>query len=223
MPLYLTRECQADLPGRQMAQRKNYLIRSAKMVKKSWIAAGLCIVIAVMLCATAYGEKEGKKCSLPTAIEAAVKAIFPNGVITDSKKEEEEIKVFKVEVKEGDKETDVKVAKDGTVMEVESDDSIETVPAAVAATIKAQNAELKEVSKEIEYAKLQVVVLDTPITTYSAEIIKDGKKIELEIAADGTIIEQEVKKCDKDKDDDDDDDDNGKGKDDDKDNDKDKD
>ena len=131
--------------------------------------------------------------------------------------------MFKVEVKEGDKETDVKVAKDGTVMEVESEETIETVPAAVAATIKAQNAELKEVDKEVEYAKLQVVVLDTPITTYSAEIIKDGKKIELEIAADGTIIEQEVKKCHKDKDDDDDDDDNGKGKDDDKDNDKDKD
>jgi len=186
------------------------------MVKKSWIVIGLCVAIAVMLCATAYGEKEGKKCSLPAAIEAAVKAFFPNGVISEGKQEEKEIKAYEIEVKVGDKESDVKVAEDGTVMEVESDETIETVPAAVAETIKAQNAEVKEVSKEVEYAKVQVVKLDTPETTYSAEIIKDGKKIEIEIAADGTIIKQETKKCDKDKDGDDE-------KDDDKDNDKDKD
>jgi hypothetical protein len=176
------------------------------MVKKNWIVIGLCVAIAIMLCATAYGEKGGKKCSLPAAIEAAVKALFPSGVISESKKEEEEIKAYEVEVKVGEAESDVKVAEDGTVMEVESDETIETVPAAVAATIKAQNAEVKEISKEVEYAKVQVVKLNTPETTYSAEIIKDGKKIEIEIAADGKIIEQETKKCDKDKDGDKDDD-----------------
>jgi hypothetical protein len=188
------------------------------MVKKSWIVIGLCIAAAIMLCAAAYGEKGGEECSLPAAIEAAVKALLPNGVITDSKKEEEEIKVYEVEVKDGDVESDVKIAKDGTIIEVESDDSLDAVPAAVAETIKAQNAEVKEVDKEVEYAKVQVVKLDTPITTYQAEIIKDGDKIELEIAADGKIIEQEVKKCHKEKDDD-----NGKNDDDDKDKDNDKD
>jgi hypothetical protein len=166
-----------------------------------------------MLCAVAYAEKDEKECSLSTVVEAAVKALFPNGAISESKQEEEEIKVFKVEVKEGGKETDVKAAKDGTIMEVESEDSINTVPAAVAETIKAQNAEVKEVSKEVEYAKVQVVKLDTPITTYSADIVKDGKKIEIEIAADGKIIEQEVKKCDKEKDDDNGKDDDDKDKD----------
>jgi hypothetical protein len=174
------------------------------MVKKSWIVIGLCVVAAIMLCAAAYGEKGGEKCSLPAAIEAAVKALLPNGVITGSKKEEEEIKVYEVEVKDGNVESDVKIDKDGTVIEVESDNSLDAVPAAVAETIKAQNAEVKEVDKEVEYAQLKVVKLDTPITTYEAEIIKDGKKIEIEIAADGKIIEQEVKKCHKGKDDDDD-------------------
>ena len=62
------------------------------MVKKNWIVIGLCITAAIMLCTAAYGEKGGEECSLPAAIEAAVKALLPNGVITDSKKEEEEIK-----------------------------------------------------------------------------------------------------------------------------------
>jgi hypothetical protein len=174
------------------------------MIRKNWIVIGLCVAVAVMLCAVVYGEKGGEKCSLPAAVEAAVKALLPNGVITDSKKEEEEIKVYEVEVKVGDKESDVKVDKDGTVIEVESDDSLDTVPAAVAATIKAQNAEVKEVGKEVEYAQLKLVKLDAPITSYEAEIIKDGKKVEIEIAADGKIIKQEEKKCDKEKDDDDD-------------------
>lgn len=184
------------------------------MTRKTWIVIGCCIMFAVMLCAAAYAEKGEKKCSLPAAVEAAVKALFPNGAISESKQEEEEIKVFEVEVKDGNSEFDVKAAKDGTIMEVESDETIDTVPAAVAAAIKAQNAEVKEISKEVEYAKVQIVKLDTPITTYSAEIVKDGKKIELEIAADGKIIEQETKKCNKDKDDDDEkDDDKDKDKD----------
>jgi hypothetical protein len=168
-----------------------------------------------MVCAVTYAEK-GEKGSLPAAIEAAVKALLPNGVISESK-QEEEIKVYEVEVKVGDKESDVKLAEDGTVIDVESDETIDTVPPAVAAAIKAQNAEVNEVSREVEYAKVQVVKLDKPIITYSADVIKDGKKIEIEIAADGTIIKQqeaEEKKCDKEKDDDNkkkDDDDDEKG------------
>lgn len=175
------------------------------MTRKTWIVIGLCIAVAAMLCAVAYGEKGEKKCSLPAAVQAAVKALFPNGVISESKQEEEEIKAYEVEVKNDGKESDVKLAEDGTVIEVESDETIDTVPAAVAAAIKAQNAKIKEVGKEVKYAQLKVVKLDAPVTSYEAEIIKNGKKIELEIAADGTIIKQETEKkeCNKGKDDDD--------------------
>jgi hypothetical protein len=180
------------------------------MVRKNWIMIVCCAALVAMVCTVSYAEKceKGeKKCSLPAAIEAAVKALFPKGVISESKQDEEEIKAYKVEVKDSNNETDVKLAEDGTVIEVESEATIDTVPAAVAAAIKAEKAEVKEVSKEVQYAKVQIVKLDTPITTYSADIVKDGKKIELEIAADGKILEQEVKKDKKDKDKDDDKDD----------------
>ncbi len=175
------------------------------MFRKKWFVIVCCIALTAIVGTVTYAEKgeKAEKGSLPAAIEAAVKALFPNGTITESEKEKEGVKVYKVEVKDANTETDVKVAKDGTVMEIESEASLATVPAAVAEAIKAQNAEVKEVSKEVEYAKVQVVKLDTPVTTYSADIIKDGQKIELEIAADGKILEQEVKKHEKEKDDDD--------------------
>ncbi|MGA2916664.1 MAG: hypothetical protein ABSE89_11625 [Sedimentisphaerales bacterium] len=164
------------------------------MVKKSWIVIGLCIAVAVMLSAVVYAEKGEKECSLSAAAQAAVKALFPNAMIEKSEMEEKEVKVCEVKVKDGNKESEVKLTGDGTVMEVESIEAVDTVPATVAQTIKAQNAEVKKVEKEVEYAQLKVVKLDTPVTSYEAEIIKDGKEIEIEIAADGTILKQEVEK-----------------------------
>jgi hypothetical protein len=173
------------------------------MVRRNWIVIGLCITAAVMLSTAAFGEKGEKKCSLPAAVEAAVKALFPKAVVDESKMDKESVKTYEVDVKDGNEESEITVAEDGTVLDVDSDETMDTVPAAVAAVIKAQNAEVKEVVKEVEYAQLKVVKLGTPVTSYEAEIIKDGEKTELKIAADGTILKQEVKekKCDKEKDD----------------------
>jgi len=171
------------------------------MVRKNWIVIGLCIAVAAMLCAVAYGEKGEKKCSLPAAVQAAVKALFPNAVIEKSEKEEEEVVMYEAKIKDGGKESDVVLAADGTVMEVESAEDINAVPAAVAQTIKAQDGKVNKVEKIVEHAQLKVVKLDTPITTYEAKITKDGKEIEIKIAADGTILKQETeKKKDKDED-----------------------
>jgi uncharacterized membrane protein YkoI len=170
------------------------------MVRKSWIVIGLCITVAAMLCAVAFAEK-GEKCSLPAAVQAAIKALLPNGVVGESSKEEEEMEMYEVKVKDAGKESDVKLAEDGTVVEVESIETIDTLPAEVAKTFKAQDAKIEKVEKAVEYAQLKVVKLDTPITTYEAKITKDGKEVEIKVAADGTILKQETeKKKDKDKD-----------------------
>jgi hypothetical protein len=182
------------------------------MVRKNWIVIGLCVAAAIMLCNAAFGEKGEEKCSLPPAIEAAVKAFFPNAAIEKCKMDEEEIKMYEVKVKDGNEESEIKLAADGMVAEVETAKTMGTVPTAVAQTIEAQNAEVKEIVKEVEYAQLKVVKLVPPVTSYEAEIIKDGEKIELKIAADGTIIKQEAgkKECNKEKDDDDEKDDEDK-------------
>jgi hypothetical protein len=172
------------------------------MVRKNWMVIGLCVAVAVMLCAAAYGEKGEKECSLSAALQSAVKAIFPNGVIEKCKIEEASVKVTEATLKDNGKEAEVKLADDGMVVEVDATVDMNSLPAAVTQTIKAQNAEVKEIDKNIEYAQLKYVKLDTPKTYYEVDINKDGKKIEMEIAPDGKILKQEAGKeeCNKEKD-----------------------
>ncbi|MBN2559608.1 MAG: PepSY-like domain-containing protein [Phycisphaerae bacterium] len=61
--------------------------------------------------------------------------------------------------------------------------SIDQVPAAVKATIlkEAKNGTIKGIERETEKGQ----------TVYEAEIIIDGKEIEIEVAADGTLLERE--------------------------------
>jgi len=175
------------------------------MVRRNWIVIGLCIAAAIMLSTAAFGEKGEKKGSLPAAAEAAVKALFPKATVDESKMDQESVKMYEVGIKDGNTESDVTVSEDGIISEVTTEEAVDTLPAAVAQTIKAQNGEVKEVEKEVKYAQLKVVKLDAPVTSYEAKIIKDGEKIETKVAADGTIIKQETKKkeCNKEKDDDD--------------------
>ncbi|MGA2915701.1 MAG: hypothetical protein ABSE89_06715 [Sedimentisphaerales bacterium] len=183
------------------------------MIKKNLVVIGLCAAVAAILCAAAYAEKDEKECSLSAAAQAAVKTLFPNAKIEKCKMDEEEMKMCEVELKagdkEGDKESQVKLTDDGTVAEVETDETMDAVPAAVAQTLKSQGGEVKEVKKGVTYAQLKLVKLDTPITVYEAEITKDGEKVEIKVAADGTIIKQEAgkKECHKEKHDDDEKDD----------------
>jgi hypothetical protein len=178
------------------------------MIRRNWIVVLLCIVAAVVLCGSAFGGKCERGGGLPAAVEAAVKALFPNATIDEVEMERESVTAYEVEADDGSKEYDVTVAEDGTVIEVSSDETMDSVPAAVAQAINAQSAEVKEIEKETEYAEVIVVELDVPRTSYEVEFIRDGSEVELEIAADGTILRQEAneKKCHRHDDDDDDDD-----------------
>jgi hypothetical protein len=170
------------------------------MVKKNWIVIVCCVAIVAVLCAVTYAEKGDLKGSLPAAVQAAVKTLFPNAAIDKSSKEEEEMEMYEVKIKDAGKESEVKLAEDGTVVEVESIEAIDALPEAVAKTLKAQDAKIAKAEKSVEHAQLKLVKLDTPVTTYEAKIKKDGKEVEIKVAADGTILKQEQKK---EKDDDD--------------------
>ncbi|MHC4500049.1 MAG: PepSY domain-containing protein, partial [Planctomycetota bacterium] len=62
--------------------------------------------------------------------------------------------------------------------------SIDQVPAVVKATIlkEAQGGTIKEIERETEDGK----------TLYEAEVIINGQEVEIEVAADGTLLGKEV-------------------------------
>lgn len=178
------------------------------MVRKNWILIECVVAVAVLVCAVTYAEKS-EKCSLPTAVESAVKALFSKAVIESSKKEEASICAYEVELKDNGKPASVNVGENGMVIEVETTVDMNALPDAVKKTLKAQDVNVSTVDKAVTYAELKLVKLDAPVITY--EVTKDGK--EIKIAADGKILKQEAvekdekggkeeKKCGKEKDED---------------------
>lgn len=155
--------------------------------------AGFMVLACAMMCAVVYAHKhKGKKTWLPDVVKAAIKASYPGAEIEEVEKEYEGVKVYEVELEQNEKEMEVTFAKDGTIVEVETEVSMESLPKAVAKAITeaAKGAKIKEVEKEVIYAVVKLVKLDTPKTVYEAKIIKNGKKCEIEVAADGTVLEK---------------------------------
>ena len=184
--------------------------RRVQMVRKNLIAIG-CIAMAAILISAAYAEKD-KACSIPAAVESAAKALFPNRAIEKIKAEEVELKAYEVEMKDAS----VNIGADGTIISFETVEDMNSLPAPVAAAVKAQGGKINMVEKEVIQAELKLVKLENPRTAYEAKITKDGKEIEVVIAADGKVLEQKVEqgegakaeeKCSKEKDEDKDEDD----------------
>ena len=172
---------------------------------------GFMVLACAVMCAVVYAHKhEGKKSWLPDAVKAAIAASYPGAEIEEVEKECEGVKLYEVELEQNEKEMEVTFAKDGAIVEVETKVSMESLPKAVskAITEAAAGAKIKKVEKEVIYAVVKLVKLDTPKTVYEAKLIKGGKKGEIEVAADGTVLEQpRWKKHKKDECDDDDEDD----------------
>ena len=189
------------------------------MVRKNWILIGCVVAVAALVCAVTYAEKSETKDALPSAVQSAVKALFPKAVIEKSTKEEASIGAYEVELKDNGKAASVNVGENGTVIEVETTVDMNALPDAVKKTLKAQDVNVPTVDKAVTYAELKLVELKAPVTTYEVKVTKDGKESEIKIAANGKILKQEAaekvekdekggkeeKKCDKEKTEDDDD------------------
>jgi len=176
---------------------------------RHWKSVGLVVLVGVMVCAATYAGKCRKKnICLPDAVKGTINALYPEAVIEKVEVEKEGLKVYEIELKLNGQEFEVTVAPDGTIIEIESEVAIDDLPDAVKAAIaKAiEGAEIKKVEEEVTYWAVTLKKLETPQITYEVELIKDGKEIEIEVAADGTILEQKVKDDDEDDDDEDDED-----------------
>jgi len=105
--------------------------------------------------------------------------------------------------------TGLTVAPNGTVLEVETEIPLEELPEPVKAALRraAGGARIEEVSKEVTQWVVTLKKLDKPEISYEAEVVKNGREIELEFATDGTLL-QEDDALDDDEDEDEDGDDN---------------
>jgi uncharacterized membrane protein YkoI len=174
------------------------------MKAKGWTLAGIALLIGATVCVITYAGKH-ENLTLPDAVKEAINALYPQAAIKEAKVEEEGLKVYEIELEQDGQEIELTVTPDGTIVEVEAEVAMENLPPAVAAAIAqaAEGAEIEEIKTEVTYWVIKLVPLDTPLTSYEAELNKDGNEIEIELAADGTVLKQKIE----DEDDGDDDDD----------------
>jgi uncharacterized membrane protein YkoI len=169
------------------------------MARGKWIILSLAVLAALALVGT-YGwakDKAKAKVELPDAVAAAIANAFPGAKIEEVKVEEEDgVKVFEIELelKQGEQEIEIEVTASGTIIEVETEIQMKDVPAAAAKAITdaAEGGKVEEVKKveaRAEIKEKKVANLSAVKITYEAEIEKGDMEGEIEVAADGTVVE----------------------------------
>jgi len=166
-------------------------------------------------------EAKVKVEELPDAVKATLNGFIekeaPGAKIEEIEKEVEDGKViYDIELEVDDKDIELEIAEDGTLLKKEAEEekeekegeerdeedkddgvtvALEDLPSVVKATVEAQGGEIGEIEKEEEDGEV----------VYDVDVKIDGKKFELKIAANGTLLK---KNTDEDKDGDEEDDDN---------------
>jgi len=162
-----------------------------------WLVAGvLGLGVVGALASSAWAEEakekgkaeKEKKVTLeqvPAAVKATIlKEAGENKVEEIEVETEEGREVYEAEWEVNGREVEVKVASDGTLVERETEVTLEQVPSAVKATI------LKEAG-ENKIEEIEEVVAGSK-KSYEAEWKADGKETEVQVAADGKLLGKKV-------------------------------
>jgi uncharacterized membrane protein YkoI len=166
-------------------------------------------LVAALVAVVAYASQD-ERVELPAAVQAALDAQYPGAEVEESEIDVEGIRVYEIELQTADgKECEVAIAADGTILEIETETALDKLPQAVRDAIiaAADNAKIEDVAVEEALYEVALQKLATPEISYEAELIQDGQEVELELAADGSILEHEVEDDDAADDDDSHDDD----------------
>ncbi|UCC43372.1 MAG: PepSY-like domain-containing protein [Candidatus Zixiibacteriota bacterium] len=172
--------------------------------------AGLTLmVVAVLLCGAlavvAEEEEAAKKVDVPAKVMEAFKASFPDVVISSVDSEVKDGKtLYEIETVQDSAEVDYVYAEDGTLIQIEEEISVESLPEIVVTAIKAahEGCEIDEAEKITRGETVEYEV--------AVEVGED--EFELLVASDGTILQPDEAEADDDADeehegDDDDEDD----------------
>ncbi len=143
-------------------------------------------------------QEEKAEPELPAAVLEAVKADFPDAQI-DKVEIMEEAGIILYDIEFQADQGEIEVAQDGTVLDVATVITLEDLPKAAAEAIQkaAEESTIKRIEKsevrsEIreEDGKGKLVKLEMPRYVYEAELVKGDQRGEIEVDADGNIIEE---------------------------------
>ncbi len=137
------------------------------------------------------------KVELPENVRKAFKKAFPDGKIEKLDVDEENgVKVFDIEFRNGALEQETDIAADGTVLEVTLVVEAKTLPpGAMKAIAKAsEGGKLGRIEKiDISYETRdgRIVKLPKVVTHFAAEFSKGDKRFEVVVTPDGALVKSE--------------------------------
>jgi uncharacterized membrane protein YkoI len=140
-------------------------------------------MFAVALAASA--EKKVARAALPPAVEKTVQEQSKGATIKDISSETEDgVFQYEVEMMADGHSKDIAIAKDGTLLEIEEEVAINTLPANVqsALTAKAAGAKITKVESLTKKGKL---------VAYEAATLKGAKKGEIQVGPSGETLMHE--------------------------------
>lgn len=141
---------------------------------------------------TIVGKDKGKSSALPAAAAEALKKAFPDATFEKIEREREGMaRLHEVKLRQPGREIEVKLAPDGTVVEVETKVDVEDLPEAAAEVVRAfaRFAIMLKLEKKEVFARTAPVRLPKPGIVYEAEIRKSfWREQEIQVAPDGKVV-----------------------------------
>ena len=155
------------------------------MKTQFWITTIL-ITFLIALGQVHASEKEVSKHQVPKAVLEAFEKAYPNAKEVEFEQEMIEGKaVYEVEYKENGREYEILYDSNGTVLQIEETLDVKALPAPI----------IQAITKAYPQATIEdaerVMKPDGTVTVYEVEIKTEGKKLELELDANGKILKTE--------------------------------
>lgn len=166
-------------------------------MKRNCLALGVIalLISAVGCMSTQAGKhslKKERSCTtLPAPVKTAIDNLYPQAQIEKVKWDKESVKVYEIEIEQDGQEYELTVTPDGTIIEKEEEIAIDSLPVAIKNQLS--GAKIEEATQETTYWIVTLQKLDNPKVTYTVELKQNGKKMEMELADDGTILEKETR------------------------------
>ena len=130
-------------------------------------------------------EKKIKRSDLPPAVEKTVAAQSEGATIKGFSTEKEKGQtLYEVEMTVSGHSKDVSMTADGSIVEVEEQVAIDSLPAAVKDGLQAKAGKGKLV-------KVESIVKHGKLVAYEAQVMTDGKRSEVQVGPDGKPLDHE--------------------------------
>ncbi len=151
----------------------------------------LMIATGLLTLGQSTARAEHEDAELSKAAMQAIQKLVPGGKVQETEPEVLLVRVYEVEVKTGNREVDVCVLEDGSVLSVEEKVEPSQLPQAVANKIAEliKGGKLLELEKIEQHGELKLVPLAEPRIQYEFDAKVNGKKHEFRLTTDGKLVE----------------------------------